>query len=233
MSIAAVLENSSAASHRVDQKVQIAIPVNVGQDGACRNLAAATNAGRVRDIFKLPVAEIAVEFVAAAVEATKIDITEAVAIHIPQGNTRAVQQILVGDRSLIGNEVGKENPCGFRRQQCEPRFAGLRHRQFAPTIALSRLPIQPGAFSYGSPGRQEQEPKDKCVFSQASPVQKTFHWQSTLVFPPTSTSISCAPAGTRFVVVLPSAHRTQSPVGAWGAPSTCTAPSCDQYPDPA
>src|SRR5438874_7275628 len=234
MTLAVVHENPGTASHRIDQQVQIAVSVDVGEDGARRILASATDSGGVRDIFKLAVAEIAEKFVVVAVETAQIDITQAVAVHITERNPRTVQQILVGDRSCIGNKVGKGDPGGFRLQECETGLADLGHGQFAPTIALSGLPIQPAAFSYTL--RQEQGPKGKlkqCVCDGALPIQKTFHWRSTLIFPSTSTSISRAPAGIEFVVVLPPAHRTQSCVGAWGVPSTSTAPSCDQYPDPA
>src|SRR6266513_6288701 len=186
MTLAVVYENPGAASHRIDQQVQITVSVDVGEDSARRILASATDAGGVRDIFKVPVAEIAEEFVVVAVETAQIDITQAVAVHITERNPRTVQQILVGDRSLIGDEIRKKNRGGFSRQKRETGLADLGHRQFAPPAAWSGLPIQPAAFS--STLRQEQGPQGKlkqCVCDGALPIQKTFHWRSTLIFPST------------------------------------------------
>src|SRR5437879_1780219 len=230
MTFAIVFKNPGAASHRVDQQVQVSVAVDVGENGACRILVSATDTGGVRDILKPPVAEIAKERVVPAIEATKINITETVAIHVPQSDARTIQQVLIGDRSFVGNEVGKGNPGGFRRQQRETDLAEFGHRQFAPTIARPGLPVQLAALSQGAT-RQEQGPQGKlkqCACGGVWPVQKTFHGRSTLIFPSISTSISRAPAGTGFVVVLPPGHLTQICVGTWGAPSTCTAPSCDQ-----
>src|SRR5438445_36027 len=97
MTLAVVLENPGATSHRIDQKVQITVPVNVGEDSARRILASAPDTGGVRDILKFPVTQISVHPVVVAVETAKVNITQAVAIHVPERNSGAVQQILVGD----------------------------------------------------------------------------------------------------------------------------------------
>ena len=68
MTLAVVHENPGAASHRIDQQVQIAVSVNVGEDSACRILASATDPGGIGDILEFPIAEIAEEFVVVAVE---------------------------------------------------------------------------------------------------------------------------------------------------------------------
>ena len=48
-----------------------------------------------------------------------------------------------------------------------------------------------------------------------------------------ATATSRALAGTTTAVVWPPGQRTQSWLGSAGVPSTATALSCDQYPEPA
>src|SRR5258708_29226692 len=155
MSLAIVLENSGAASHGIDQQVQVAVAVNVGENRAGRILVSTTDPGGVGDVLKSPIAKIAEEFVV-AIEAAEVEVAKAVAIDIPERDPGAAQQIAVGNRSLIRNEIRKKNPGGFRQQESEASLARRRHRQLAPAIAGTGLPIQARASGRGLVRKQQE-----------------------------------------------------------------------------
>ena len=61
MSLAIVQKQTGAAAERIDQQIQIAIPIDIREDGASRILICTRHARRWGDVFEFPIAQITIE----------------------------------------------------------------------------------------------------------------------------------------------------------------------------
>src|SRR5437868_1779840 len=104
MTLAVVEENVRALADGVHNQIEVAIAVYIGKRGAGASAPGAGNTGFGGDIRKFPIAEIAVENVV-AVDAAKINITPAVAIHIARGHAGAVEENLIRDVTFEREDV--------------------------------------------------------------------------------------------------------------------------------
>ena len=66
------------------------------------------NPGFARGVFKAPAAQVAIEYAPPA-QSAKEQITPAIAVDIAGGDTGAVQQNMVGERTRLGERVGEED----------------------------------------------------------------------------------------------------------------------------
>ena len=138
--LAIVEKNMGALAHGIDDQIEIAVAVEVGQQRAARIHSRAANASAGGNVFKAPVAEVAVERVV-TFKPAKINITEPVAIHVSSSYSATVEQNLVRFIALDGDEIRELNA---RSAGWQAREAGLaagqnRYRRAAKTRSL--LPL--------------------------------------------------------------------------------------------
>ena len=113
MALSVVMEGSRTATEAVDQQVEVSVSVEVGEVATGGILIRTSNTRTGRDVFKTPVAEVAVENVV-ALKAAEIDIDAPVPIDVAQGDARTqFQQTVPGD-SGFSQMVG-ETEAGQRR----------------------------------------------------------------------------------------------------------------------
>ncbi len=110
---AVVEEKARAAADGIDEQIEITIRINVGKGCAGGKLAGAGDAGAGGDVLELPAAEVAIEGVV-TLKTADIDVAEAVAVDIPEGETGAVLGDAVdGDRAR-GKDI-RESKAGVLR----------------------------------------------------------------------------------------------------------------------
>jgi hypothetical protein len=113
MALSVVMEGSRTATEAVDQQVEVSVSVEVGEVATGGILIRTSNTRTGRDVFKTPVAEVAVENIV-AFKAAEIDIDAPVPIDVTQGDARTqFQQTVPGD-SGFSQMVG-ETEAGRRR----------------------------------------------------------------------------------------------------------------------
>ena len=141
MSPAVVQKKSRAAAEAVHQQIQIAIAIDVREHGAGGRLIGAGDARFRGDLHKLPVAEVAIKRVG-AVQAAKVEIAQAVAVHVPGSDAGAVQINLVRECSFLGKRIGKKNACLIRGKSSETGPARGGNLQCRRPEPISGFPIQ-------------------------------------------------------------------------------------------
>ena len=87
--LAIIYENVCSASQRIDDQVQIAIAVDVGQNRAGRVQGRAGHPGRSRHVLEFPTTKIVVEHIR-PIQSAEVKIAQTIAIHVPGSHTRAV-----------------------------------------------------------------------------------------------------------------------------------------------
>jgi len=101
MRFAVIDEDVRSFSHRVNDEIEVAIAIDVGERGPRRIGIGHGDAGRCCDILELPIPEIAIEDIR-SVQGTKVEIAPAVTVDIAGGNARSVEQDLVGKMACFG-----------------------------------------------------------------------------------------------------------------------------------
>src|SRR5437868_3616345 len=96
MAFAVVEKNICAVAHGVDDQIEIAVAIDIGKGSAGASASTISDAGFLGDVLEFPIPEIAIENVV-AVDAAKIKVTPAVAVHIARGDAGTIQEDLVGD----------------------------------------------------------------------------------------------------------------------------------------
>src|ERR1043166_1090394 len=103
-----------AAAVRIDHQIEVAVTIDIGQDGPSGIQIRTGDAGCFGNVLELPVAEIAEKLVR-AVQSAKVKIAPTIAINIPAGHAGAVEQNLVGQVSLLAQRVSDKNSGHLRR----------------------------------------------------------------------------------------------------------------------
>ncbi len=119
---AIVEENVRACANGIDDEVEVAVAIEIDESGASAVDMGEGDAGLSGDVFKFPVAEIAVEHVVSA-HAAEIEIAPAIAIHVAGGDAGAVKQDLVCEMAFDREQVGKVDTRSWRREQRKARFS--------------------------------------------------------------------------------------------------------------
>src|ERR1041384_6409472 len=96
----------------IDDEIEVAIPVHIGESSACGVEVRAGDPGAFRDLLESPMAEIAIEAIR-SVEAAEVKITPAIAIDVAGGDARAVEEDLIGQMALFGEDVGETDSSGL------------------------------------------------------------------------------------------------------------------------
>src|SRR5205809_7588362 len=94
VSFAIVEENVAASSKGVNDQIEVAVAIDVGEAGAGGIQAGAANPGGGGYIFEMPVAEIAEEMTAST-ETSEEEIAPSVTVDVARGNTGTVQENLI------------------------------------------------------------------------------------------------------------------------------------------
>src|SRR5690348_1027687 len=97
------------------------IAINIGKGGTGRELALARGVARIH-FFKVPIAKIAVEAIA-ALEITKINILPTIAVDISDGHPGTVMSHSIGGIGVALKRVGKPDSGLLGIHQCEPWLA--------------------------------------------------------------------------------------------------------------
>ena len=106
MSLPIVQKQSCSTPDRIDEQIEIAVPVHVRQHCPGGELSRATDTGLIGDVLKPPIAPVPIQAVA-VFQTAEIQITPAVSVHIPGGHSRPVHPDLVGGGGRIAEMVGK------------------------------------------------------------------------------------------------------------------------------
>ena len=139
--IAIIEKNMAATCDGVDQKVQIAIAVDIGEAGAGDVQAGATDAGGGSYIFEVPIPQIPKE-VAVPAKSGEEKITPSIAVNVASRNAGAIEENLVGELPLLGEEIGEEEASSAIVHEREARFSTGVNGDLGITEALPCLPIQ-------------------------------------------------------------------------------------------
>src|SRR5260221_5770038 len=91
MPFAVVQKKPGPAATGIDEQIQIAIAIDIGQHGPSGELPLASHTGLGGDVLEPPVAQVFVEDIP-ALQITKIKIAPSVAIHVAGGNARTISQ---------------------------------------------------------------------------------------------------------------------------------------------
>ena len=142
------------AAIRGHVKVEVSVAVEVHEGGAHGRQMFAVDAGLIRDVLKLEVAEISVKRVA-AFDVAEIEVGPAVAIHVTHGDPRATHQVLILAGAFEGERVGEADAGLGEREQFEPGGPGGRHGQRGAAVSRTRFP---GGRLSGGRGK-EREPQ--------------------------------------------------------------------------
>jgi hypothetical protein len=132
MHLAVVTKNSRSATERIDQQIQVTIPINVGQNSARRVLIPATDAGGIRDILKFPIPKIAVELVAPSVQAAKINITQAVTVHVSGCHPGSAEESSIPQQVFVVEQIGEKNSRVCAIEQRKACLSGPGRGEFSP-----------------------------------------------------------------------------------------------------
>jgi hypothetical protein len=97
MAAAIIQKTSRADAKAVNQKIKVAVAVQVNQHGSGRELSGAGHTRCLGNILELPSAQVAEELVR-VLRAAEINVAPAVAVHVPQGDPGTVLQDLVVER---------------------------------------------------------------------------------------------------------------------------------------
>ena len=137
--VSVVEEQRDPAAERADEQIEVAVPVDVGEDGARRVAAGHRDAGPGGNVFEVKVAQVAVQGVRALV-AGQVDVGEAVAVHVPQRDSAALRQVAVPERAVERDGVGESDAGARRRQLREPRPPPRGNAESAPAIPWLVVP---------------------------------------------------------------------------------------------
>ena len=152
-------EQRHAPAERADEQVQVAVAVDVGEDGAGREAPRHRDARLGRDVLEAPVAQIAVQGVRALV-ARQVNVGKPVSIHVAQGDPAALRQVAVPEGAVEGNGIGESNPGPGWRQLDKARPAAAGHIELMPASSGLFVPDWWGRRTAARPAEQHQrEPR--------------------------------------------------------------------------
>src|SRR5436309_2968533 len=118
MSATIVKKQPGAAANRIHEQVQVAVAIHVGEHRPRGELVGTSDACLCRNIFKLPIPEIAIEYIR-PFKAAEINIAPAVPIDVAKGETGAIFQHAVLRRGRVGKMIRERNAGYLRRQRSE------------------------------------------------------------------------------------------------------------------
>ena len=104
MAFAIVAEDARSTADRIDNQIQGAVAVEVGERGPGRVQVVAGHAGARGDVLKLPIAQVAIKRAGAA-DVAEEEIAPAVAIHVSRRHAGAVEQNLIGQMPLFRQKI--------------------------------------------------------------------------------------------------------------------------------
>ena len=116
--------------------------------------AAATHSSAGSNIFKCPIAQIAIKRVG-AVDGAEINIAPTVAIEVAERHAGALHEIVVLHHQPVVQHVSEVDAHLRSRHQCETGVAGRRHREPGHAPARDGLPFQSGRRA--APARREEK----------------------------------------------------------------------------
>src|SRR5712664_221446 len=96
MSVAVIYENVGSAAQRIDDHIQVAIAVDVGEYRPRGIQLRASHPGGGGNVLEFPISQIAVEHVR-PIQSAEVKITQTVAIHITGGHARAIEKNRIGE----------------------------------------------------------------------------------------------------------------------------------------
>src|ERR1043166_4310011 len=152
-----VEEDMAAASHSVHHQVEIAVAIDIRETCAGNIQFRTAHACRRGNIFKSPVAKVAVE-VAVAFKAGKEQIAPAITIDVSGSHARAIEQDLIGNVPLLGKVIGEQEADRAVVHKREAWFTGGVERNVRETKALRFLPIEGETIAAHQQGHAQKEP---------------------------------------------------------------------------
>ena len=156
MAFAIILKTEDALASRRDEKINEAVPIDVGKHCAAIIFIRKDQARVARHILKFPIAEIFIERVW-SVEPAKKNIRQPVVIEIAHRYTRSVEKNAVGRPLPFLQRIGESDSRFRRRKQRESSLARSRHSQFSPAMALLSVPLQRRGCAGSNRSPQEQQ----------------------------------------------------------------------------
>src|SRR5882762_1754928 len=100
-----------AVADGIDDQIEIAVAIQVGQRSPGGGQTGASHPGLGRDVLELPVAEIPVEGVG-PIQCTEVEVAPAIPIDVTSGDPRSVEENLVGEVTRLRQGVGEEDARG-------------------------------------------------------------------------------------------------------------------------
>src|SRR5437773_2901345 len=116
MTLAVIEEEASSTAEGVDQQIQVSVSIDVRENRPGRILSRTSNASRVRNVLKFPVAQIAIKNGRLFQSAEK-QVAPPVPIHVSRGHARAAQPHRVFQSLLFRKKICKRDSCLARREQ--------------------------------------------------------------------------------------------------------------------
>ena len=155
LSLAVIEKDVGPASDGIDDQVEIPIAVDVHQGRSGRVEVRTGHTGLGGHIFEFPVAQVAIEDVV-VVQPAKVEVHQAVAVHVPGRHTAPVQINLVGQVAFRCEMIGEPNAGDGGGHRNKSGVPGRGHRQRGASISRTALP-------FGSPkqnaGKEEKAGK--------------------------------------------------------------------------
>ena len=141
MALAVVDEEAGARAEPVDEKIKVAVAIDVGE-GRAGGVVAGAGEGRVAagggDVCEAPVAQVAEQAVV-AVEPAQEHVAPAVAVEVAEGDARAGEEVAIGDGPLVGQGVGEGDPDRSCGNAGEPRRMRGDRDEALPPMPVARL----------------------------------------------------------------------------------------------
>ena len=151
-----VHEQSRAGGDTVDQKVGVAVAVDIGEHRAGGELPGATDPGRIGDVGELPAAKVPVQPIC-SLQIGEVEVAQAVAIHVGGGHARTVVGHGVGEEHFAEQPVGETQPGERGRQKLKTGVARTRHAKRDAPVARAIVPSQVGGREAKRTHRQTDE----------------------------------------------------------------------------
>ena len=160
-------EQGVRTAQRRDEKVQVPIAIDVGEDYAGGEPVIDEQSRSLGCVLEAPVAEIAVESVR-PVQTPEVDVDPPVPVDVSQGHSGSIGQMPVLYEQVRADVILESDAGLGSRKVREPRGAVTRSTQGPPTVLTFVVP-GPVRYSGARPNTErEQPPEDRGSRPQAS-----------------------------------------------------------------